>query len=66
MILVMAVQERGPWIIGDEVHLHRAEPRHVDRVLHLACGPGTLELYVNVSITFPGASSGRNGAIRSE
>ena len=36
MILVMAVQQRGPWIIGDEVNPYRAEPRHVDCVLHQA------------------------------
>src|SRR5437660_10764156 len=35
---MMAVEQRGSWIVGDEIDLDRAEPRHVDRVLHHARG----------------------------
>ena len=36
VILMMAVQQCWPWIVGDEVDLDRAEPRHIDRVFHHA------------------------------
>jgi hypothetical protein len=34
MILVMAVYQRGARIVGDEINLDAAHPRHVDRILH--------------------------------
>jgi len=34
MILVMAMQQRRSRIIGDEIDLHGAVARHVDRIRH--------------------------------
>jgi hypothetical protein len=36
MILVMAVEQRRSRIVGDEVDLDRAIPRHVDSIFHYA------------------------------
>jgi hypothetical protein len=36
MVLVMAVQQAGPRIVGDEIDLKAAHPRQVDRILHHA------------------------------
>jgi hypothetical protein len=41
MVLVMAMQEAGTGIVGDEINFKAAYPRHVDRILHHASGrPG--------------------------
>ena len=45
---MMAVEQRRPGIVGDEIDLHGAVPRHVDGVFHDARGrlvahPGDLE-----------------------
>ena len=38
MILVMTVEQRRSWIIGDEIDLDCAVPGHIDRVFHHARG----------------------------
>ena len=38
VILVVAMEQRRPGIIGDEIDLDRTEARHVDRILHHARG----------------------------
>ena len=44
VILVMAVQQRRPWIVGDEIDLYRTKASHIDRVLHYACRGFVAEL----------------------
>jgi hypothetical protein len=34
MILVMAMEEGGPWIVSDEIDFELGKTRHIDRVFH--------------------------------